>query len=126
MASDSEGLRQPCHCGPEAAYEWCRKWLPIRKGYDEIVATSVSFIVSRKWLPIRKGYDHRLFSYPPDPKSKMASDSEGLRPLIFTETVVASESKMASDSEGLRHSFTTLDFYRIPCRKWLPIRKGYD
>jgi len=82
----------------------CRKWLPIRKGYDSL-PPGTSFInsISRKWLPIRKGYDdHVTRKGHMNLMSKMASDSEGLRQVIYISGVFPPPSKMASDSEGLR------------------------
>jgi len=108
----------------------CRKWLPIRKGYDQPLEAALRAASSRKWLPIRKGYDARAFSiaviFPP---SKMASDSEGLRRVYNSFITQAGQdlSKMASDSEGLRHYYVFFHiFLLVCCRKWLPIRKGYD
>ena len=56
MASDSEGLRPSSP--PYVIVMACRKWLPIRKGYD--LGGAISYVIvmaCRKWLPIRKGYD---------------------------------------------------------------------
>jgi len=106
MASDSEGLRLSAEVFDDLYGPLCRKWLPIRKGYDQAVSPDIwtvspvengfrfgrvtTFRIApgtvcpfhgRKWLPIRKGYD------------------------FFSRRVVSC----------------------IPARrKWLSIRKGYD
>jgi len=93
-----------CPIGHFFAVGICRKWLPIRKGYDSL-PPGTSFInsISRKWLPIRKGYDdHVTRKGHMNLMSKMASDSEGLRQVIYLSGVFPPPSKMASDSEGLR------------------------
>jgi len=107
MASDSEGLRR---ARPTAAALKClgRKWLPIRKGYDSPLPTTVSTcaLVCRKWLPIRKGYD--------------AAQSTGP-----ANDIVASR-KWLPIRKGYDKLTLSLWNFNIWCRKWLPIRKGYD
>jgi len=58
--------------------------------------------------------------------SQMASDSEGLRHIQVSGSFVDDESQMASDSEGLRPRKLKNSKISKKCRKWLPIRKGYD
>jgi len=128
MASDSEGLRHhqlagvgndrlSCVengfrfgrvttygdlCGLPKLY--CRKWLPIRKGYDLFPAPFLGL------SPVENGFRFgrvTTCSGLEDPcvrgSSKMASDSEGLRlQAVSPDIWTISPSKMASDSEGLR------------------------
>ncbi len=101
MASEAEGLRLK---------------IPIMK----------IFFMSRKWLPKRKGYDEIGRAQNKITKtSKMASEAEGLRRERFALLIGTVRSKMASEAEGLRLVLSD-DGRVVVRRKWLPKRKGYD
>jgi len=150
MASDSEGLRLISSItGLSWGLRW--KWLPIRKGYDFSCSCSFChvFLVENGFRFGRVTTNSCVTFSSFSILLKMASDSEGLRPITNVTSIGtflgwkwlpirkgydknynfkfmfhANQLKMASDSEGLRPPLSrpgSDDRW-----KWLPIRKGYD
>jgi len=152
MASDSEGLRHNVTAILMISSSNCRKWLPIRKGYDlAILLRSISIprvengfrfgrvtttggaaprsfeLFGRKWLPIRKGYDSPAIAAQ---RPHMNGVENGFRFGRVTTRLLQPPLVLLSVENGFRFGrVTTTAFSRIPLtlsRKWLPIRKGYD